>query len=212
MSLRYMVLLGGALAASTSFAGVITFDEFPATNNNVALTTAYSALGVTFDDRNSGTWGGIANGDPGSWDLNGTNGPQFLGNNGLNDGDSYAESIFFAVGQTSVSFDASRSNGSSAGQMLTADAYNGSGTLVDSEVLTLGNINTWTTFTLLGSDITRVDLTGSINGFSPYGIDNLQFSSSTVPEPSYMVLLGPILAGLIGVRRAYSISRRLKLR
>ena len=201
-----LFVIGLAALASTCSAGVITFDEFPAMDNGAALTTAYSGIGVTFDDRNTGTWDGIDNGDPGGWGVNGTNGPNFLGNNGGNNGETYAESIFFAVGQATVSFDASRTGGSSSGQTLTANAYDGSNNLIDSVVLTLGNVNAWTAFSVSGAGIARVDVIGSTSGFSPYAIDNLQFTSgsASVPEPGSILLLAIGVAGLAGVKRARS--------
>lgn len=150
-------------------------------------------LGVTFDGFNSGTFGGIGNGDPGNWGLNGTNGPQFLGNNGVHSGDTYVESIYFAVGQTTISFDASRANGSRAAQTLTVIAT-ASNNFAAIETLTLGDINGWTTFSLTGSGpytrLTRLDLSSS----GPHGIDNLQFN--TVPEPSLVLVLAVMLLGL----------------
>lgn len=181
---------------SIASADIITFDEFPAMNNNAALTNAYAGIGVTFDTRNSGTWDGIANGDPGNWGVNGTNGPNFLGNNG----GTYQESIFLGTGVDDISLDASRTNGSSAGQQLTVDEYNAAAVLVASETLTLGAINTWSTFDLGGLDGTELVLTGSINGFSPYAIDNIQFSSS-VPEPTSVILMSTMLLAVAFVAR-----------
>src|SRR5262252_3910701 len=80
-----LVAITIAFVASGAEATVITFDEFPATNNNAPLTNAYAGLGVTFGATNSGTWGGNSAGDPGNWGLQGTNGPAFLGFNGVND-------------------------------------------------------------------------------------------------------------------------------
>jgi hypothetical protein len=188
------------MTVSIAHAGIINFDEYPATNSGVPVTTLYSSLGVTFSATNFGTWSGIANGDPGGWGLNGTNGPDFLGDNGGNNGSSYTDYIYFATAQSSVSLDASRSNGSSAGQSLTVYAFAG-GSLVATESLVLGSINSWTTFDLMGSGITEIELVGSSNGFSPFGIDNLQFSSSTTvtPEPSSFLLLGSGFAALAGI-------------
>ena len=188
-----------AFAASRAQAAIITFSEFSATNNDSPLTDLYSRLGVTFDDRNSGIWQGIASGDPGAWGVKGTNGPQFLGNNGLNNSDSYSESIFFAAPQISVSFDASRANGSSSGQTLTANAYDASNDLLASDTITLGDINVWSSFDLKAVGIARVYLIGSAASFSPYAVDNLQFNSAGVPEPSALIvwsLLGTLGLGL----------------
>ena len=179
-------------------AGTITFDEYPATDGT-PITTQYTGVGVTFDGNNAGTWPGLAGGDPGNWGVNGTNGPQFLGNNGEN---NYMQSIFFSTAQPSVSFDASRTNGSSAGQTLTADAFDASNNLLATETFTLGDINTWSSFSLTAPGIVRLDIIGSdFNGFSPYAIDNLTYGATPTPEPAGILMLGAALAGLAGLKR-----------
>ena len=210
-----VTLMAFFLLASSSIAGAgtITFDEFPATDNNVALTYAYSGEGVVFDSRNSGTLEGIAQGDPGNWTLNGTNGPQFLGNNGVNDGHSYVESIFFTNPQTNVLFDASRGNSivTKAGQTMTADAYDASDDLLSSETQILGPTNTWSTFALTGADISRLDISSSNSADRncDYVLDNLRF---TAPEPATLTLLGSALLGLgvVYLRRRRAARRTAK--
>ncbi|MBI5790619.1 MAG: PEP-CTERM sorting domain-containing protein [Rhodocyclales bacterium] len=193
-----------ALAAcQTAQATTITFDEFAATNNNSPLTTLYAGLGVTFGTDNSGTFGGIGQGDPGNWSLFGTNGTAFLGNNGVNNFNSYDTTIFFSSAVSNVSFDVSRSNGSTAGQSMTAYAYQGA-TLLGSQSVNLGAINSWSTFSFAMGGIDKLVLDGSQGGFSPYGVDNLQFNSAApVPEPETyaMMLAGLGLLGVVARRR-----------
>lgn len=111
-----------ALAALTSTvlsagAVTITFEEFPADNSNGTIPAArYSALGVTFvgtDDSN--TWGGIANGDPGGWGLQGANGSIFSGFNGS----SSTVTLQFAADVSGFRLDAARSDGSAPGDSIT---------------------------------------------------------------------------------------------
>lgn len=197
MSKAIRCLLGGvvlcALPLTVANADTITFDEFPANNNNSPITTLYAALGVTFASDNSGTWGGLSNGDPGNWDLEGTNGPAFLGNNGVNNSNTYVTSIFFSSPMSNVSFDVSRSLGSSLGQTLTASAFAGS-TLLGFISFSLGDINQWTMISFgFGGGIDSVILDGSQAGFSPYGVDNLQFTSA-IPLPGSLLLLATGLA------------------
>ncbi|MGD0276132.1 MAG: PEP-CTERM sorting domain-containing protein [Syntrophales bacterium] len=183
-------------------AATITFDEYPSNNNNQAITNLYSSLGVIFGADNSGTFAGIANGDPGNWGLNGTNGPAFLGNNGQNNNDTYITTIDFTSLISSVSFDVSRSNGSSSGQALTAAAYS-AGSLLGSQTITLGDVNQWSTISLNFANIDEVILTGSIINYSPYALDNLQFTS--VPEPTSLILLGLGFIGLAGFKKKIKI-------
>jgi hypothetical protein len=190
----FAVLCGMSGASAT----VITFDEFPATNNNVPLSGPYDATGASFSASNAGTWGGNSNGDRGSWGLEGTNGPQFLGFNGINNG--YNETVTFSSPVSFVSADFSRSSGSSDGT-ITLEAFSGAG-LLGSTMANLGAINTWSTLSLSFADITSIEWIGAGTDFHPYWVDNLVFTASTaVPEPATLAIFGSALAGLVVVRR-----------
>lgn len=200
MKIKALTLAAGLVMSFGAQAAVtITFDEFPATNINSPITAEYAGLGITFGADNSGTWGGLSAGDPGSWNLEGTNGSAFLGNNGLNNSSTYVTSIFFSSLINNVSFDASRSLGSSDGQTLTVNAYHGA-TLVASQTITFGGINSWTPVSFSTAGIDSLILDGSDAGFSPYGIDNLVVA---VPEPEMygMLLAGLGLMGFMASRR-----------
>lgn len=192
--------------AQPALAATISFDEYSANNSNSAVTGLYAPLGVTFGAGNSGIWNGTSGGDPGNWGLEGTNGNAFLGNNGINNGGgTYVTSISFSSLVSNVSFDVSRSNGSNAGQGLVASAYNGS-TLLSSQSIVFGAVNSWTSLVFGIGSISSMIITGSATGFSPFGLDNLQFGNTlvsgldnsqldvtAVPEPETYALM---LAGL----------------
>jgi outer membrane lipoprotein SlyB len=208
MKLRTFLPL--AAAASLTFAGAanaatITFDEYAANNSNTPITTLYSSLGVVFGNDNAGTWGGLGNGDPGNWGLFGTNGSAFLGNNGTTNGNSYVTTISFTNTVTNLSFDISRSNGSSAGQTLAANVYLGS-TLVGTQSITFGAVNNWTSVNFGAGSYDKLVLTGSAAGFSPYGIDNLQIAAVPEAETYAMLLAGLGLMGSIIRRRKSSAA------
>ena len=76
------VLLGGL--SLTTNAVVITFEEIPPANGNFDfLSEEYATLGIHFITTDDGSiFGGLSVGDPGNWDLEGTNRPAFLGFNG----------------------------------------------------------------------------------------------------------------------------------
>ena len=191
------------VVAAPASAAVITFDEVAPQNGANALpANQYSSLGVTIqatDD--SGTWGGNSAGNPGNWGLQGTNGAAFSGFNG----DSYSMSLLFATNITSISLDASRSNGSQDGTITLQGFLNGS--LVNSTSVGLGAINTWSTLGLTGV-FDKVTISGTGTGFHPFGIDNINFSGS-VPEPATwaMMLLGFGGIGLTMRRRRAPLAQ-----
>jgi hypothetical protein len=177
----------------TASATTVTFDESPAANGTGAYGETIS--GAVFSATNAGTWGGLSNGDPGNWDLEGTNGPQFLGFNGS--GGSHSEVVTFQSAVTSVSLDFSRSLGSADG-MITLQAFDGA-TLLGSTSAMLGPINSWTTLSLAFSSITSISWEGTGTGFHPYGVDNFTFNA--VPEPGSACLLAGGLVCVVGLRR-----------
>ena len=200
MLLPALLVAGLGLSSTAYAATTITFDEYASNNNNTPITSLYASLGVTFGNDNSGTWGGLGSGDPGSWSLLGTNGSAFLGNNGLRNGSTYTTTVNFASLINSVSFDVSRSNGSSDGQTLTAEVYR-TGALVGTQSITLGAINQWSTISFSNGSYDTLVLKGSANGFSPYGIDNLQIAAVPEPETYALFMAGLGLMGTVARRR-----------
>jgi hypothetical protein len=192
-----LFMLGMANVAS---AAIINFDEFAPANTSLNfLSTEYNYLGITFINTDDGsTWGGIGNGDPGNWDLEGTNGSAFLGYNGS----SYSSNLLFNSSIYNLSFDVSRSNGSSAGNSFTANAYDVASNLLESITITFGDINSWSTVSFTSSNIVSLHWFGNGDSFHPFGVDNLQWNeSASVPEPATMLLLGFGILGLAGFRR-----------
>jgi len=132
-------------------AAVITFDEFAADNYTQGGIPAgrYAYLGVTFSTTDDGsTWDGTANGDPGFWFLNGTNGPIFSGYNGNSYG---ARMLFTATDVSGVLLDAARPWASSGDVTFTLQGWL-DGALVDSEIVIMAPniVNQWSTLSLTG--------------------------------------------------------------
>jgi len=199
------------VASQPATAVTITFDEFAAGNSNTALTALYAPLGVTFGADNSGTWGGLGQGNPGNWLLEGTNGSAFLGNNGINNSNSFMTSIHFADALSSLSLDVARANGSGPAQAMTASVYQGAN-LLSSQAIVFGGVNSWTSVAFAIDGISSVVIASTNGGFAPFGIDNLQFATSTnlsstqvspIPEPETYALMiaGLGLLGFVARRR-----------
>jgi len=89
----------------------------------------------------------------------------------------------------------SRSAGSSASDTFTLEGYLGSG-LVETITVPLNTINVWTTIALT-QNVDEVRWSGAGGGFHPYGIDNLNWTSAAVPEPSTIVIWS--LLGALGI-------------
>lgn len=193
-----VLCLSLVLSCAARAQGVITlkFDDLAALSHPLEQ---YNALGVHFSTGDFGVIQGVANGDPGNWWLNGTNGAYFLGYNSIS---GFSQAITFDFAAASVTLDVSRANGSSSFDTFTLNAYDSSNILVGTQTLTYGAINTWSTLTMSGTDIRKISYTGSYN----MGIDNIRITPFTaVPEASTLALLGSGLGllGLAGMHRKH---------
>lgn len=94
---------------------------------------------------------------------------------------AYDGGLIFAADVIAFSIDVSRSNGSSSGQTFTI-RYLDDGVLVDEETVVLQDINTWTTLVFGGPLCDRIEWEGSASGFSPYGVDNIQYTYQVVDQ------------------------------
>lgn len=192
----YPVLISCLVAASpmAALAGVINFDDLP---NGTVVSNQYAGVGATFGSGNFSVIGGLSEGDPGNWGLEGTNGPHFLGFNGS---PSYAQAINWLSDINGFSLDVSRSAGSQAGDTFTLTGLL-NGLIVDTETLSLASINTWTTVALTGT-FDEIQWNGTGSSFHPFGVDNLVFNAAQVPEPGSLALLGLGFVGvLVSIRR-----------
>jgi hypothetical protein len=183
----FVLLLAGSQAAH---AITITFDEFPADNDNGPMPSGrYAYLGVTFAGTDDGsTWGGNSVGNPGNWGLEGTNGRTFSGYNG----DSYNLKLTSGGLFANFSLDVSRSNGSDVGNTFTLEGYVNSA-LVETTTIPLATINVWSKVSLT-SIVDEIRWHGAGASFHPFGIDNLNFE--TVPESATGVLGTLALLGM----------------
>lgn len=187
------------MSAGLAVAGpiVLTFDDLPAFSQ---VGNQYLADGVSFSLTDTGIQVGLANGDSGNWGVNGDNGPYF---DGFNGSPSYGTTLTFTSPVSNFSVDSSRTNGSEDGDQLTVAAYNGA-TLLGTDTITFGAINTWTTIALDFNGITSVTIQGTGEEYHPYGIDNIVYTEgASVPEPASaaLVLIGASALLLKAARR-----------
>jgi len=178
-----LVVLSCLFATSVASAETITFDEMLPSNSNCCyLTTEYSDMGVTFVTTDDGSiWGGLSNGNPGTWFLEGTNGPAFLGFNGA----SFSTRLLFDSPVNGFGLDMAPSVGwYSTEDVFTLEGYLG-GVLVDrvsAQPLPFGE---WMNVVLVG-EIDEVFMVSEGPSFpNTYGIDNLNWQlagGSEVPD------------------------------
>ena len=141
---------------------------------------------------------GNGNGDPENFNLEGTAGSAFLG---ANDGIGTGPIFWFDSPVNSVSIDVGLP-GFGWESEITVTGYAGA-TLVDTDtvqILSLTDPGNWATATLDGS-VDRIEiLLGAGNGLA-FGVDNVQFEVTAIPEPASCLILLLGASGIVSRRR-----------
>lgn len=169
------------VAAAPASAETIHFDELPPANNNTdTLSEEYAHLGAHFVTTDDGSiWSGLSDGDPGGWDLEGTNGSAFLGFNGS----SYALTLWFDAAIPHFGLDVSRAAGSQAGNLFGVEGYR-DGLLVETAAIALGAIDEWSSVELRESvDEVVWYGVGESTRRHPFGVDNLHWGGEAAMQP-----------------------------
>jgi len=123
---------------------------------------------VHFSSPDDGSTGdGVSNGDPGGWEVEGTNGPTFAAFNGR----SYKITARFDAPVPAFSLDATAASGAPTAFAL--EGYRG-GTLVERNAVTLVGLNEWMNVALT-QEVDQVVIMGGTVGVHPFGIDNLHW-------------------------------------
>jgi hypothetical protein len=186
-----LLALTGLVAGPVTASEVISFDEVPAQNNNFnTLSEEYAHLGVHFETTDDGsTWDGMSNADPGGWELEGTNGPTFVGFNG----DSYRLIARFDAPVPAFGLDVAAASGADPGGSFAVQGYR-AGALVETENVTLGALNEWMPVAL-SADVDEVVLIGDTRGFRPFGVDNMHWGLDAPGEPAQIDASIDVLPG-----------------
>ena len=171
--LRRFAALAILALAAPGVAATVSFDEFPASNDNdVRLGEQYASYGIHFHTNNDGsTWDGASNGDPGTWGLEGTQGSAFVGFNG----GSYGLAATFDGTVEGIRLDVAASQGTTHASEFTLEGYL-NGMLVERRTVPLGEVGAWATVHLHG-EVDAIRWFGVGEGYHPFGVDNLRWRS-----------------------------------
>lgn len=167
------IVLVSLLAAPTlALDRIIDFEDQPPVNDSrLLIGEEYARLGAHFIASNDGaTWAGIGAGDPGNWQIEGTQGSSFLGF----DGPSHSMSLLFDAPVEAFQIDVSRAEG----PRFQFDWFEVTGFLdgqkVESRAAFFAATNRWQTVALSGP-VDHVIWFGTGRRGHRYGVDNLQW-------------------------------------
>jgi hypothetical protein len=172
----FLVLV--SLTAPATASELISFEEIPAQNSNrVTLSEEYAHLGVHFSSLDDGAiWDGMStNGELNSWELDGTNGPAFIGFNGR----SYKLTARFDAPVPAFHVDVAAASGATPGGTFALQGYL-AGALVETTSVTLGGVNQWQTVALT-AEVDQVILVGQTGSSRYFGADNLGWGGIDAP-------------------------------
>jgi hypothetical protein len=166
-----ILTLAGLMSGPVSATEVISFEEMPAQNSeSTTLTEQYAHLGVHFSSIDDGsTWDGVSNGDPGGWEIEGSNGPTFAAFNGRRS----TLTARFDAPVPAFSLDVAAASGAPSGVPFALEGYR-AGALVERNAVTLGGLNEWRNVALT-QEVDQVVIVSDMRGFHPFGIDNLHW-------------------------------------
>jgi hypothetical protein len=163
-----------SLWSATSTAGSIDFDDLPTANDGQqTLADEYAHLGVRFVTTDDGaTWSGMSYGDPGGWEVDGSEGPAFLGFDGM----SYSFMASFENPVAGVQLDVARAAGGTPFLFFDDFTLLGfrNGRLVEQQRAFLLAINEWQTIALKN----EVDLIAGVGQGLPdlrFAVDNVRW-------------------------------------
>lgn len=142
----------------------------------------YLADGLTIGGNYFGLISGVTQGDSGNFDLEGTNSPAVLAVNTI----GHTIELIFGS-STNVSLDIGVAFGNTSDVLVSTFL---GGNLISSNTLTIsdtlnGGFGTWTQQNWVGVD--KIELQ-AIGQYRAWAIDNVQFTTTKVPEPSTLAV------------------------
>jgi hypothetical protein len=174
--IRFIILCASLtlLGVSPIAAAGIDFEGHAAANDSqILIGDEYAEeTGATFVPTDDGaTWDGVGAGDPGDWQIGGTNGSTFLGF----DGNDYSISLYFDEPVEAFELDVARAAGSppSSFDIFEVTGFL-DGKIMESRAAYFGEVGAWKTVSL-NTMVDRVVWYGTGRYGHRYGIDNLRW-------------------------------------